>query len=476
MRKTKIIATIGPAVLKGRGLEDLILAGADVLRLNFSHLTKVEASKQLKAIHRAERRVGARVGILVDLKGPEIRTDTNSYTVSAGKKYWLATKGNPEKGEIGIDHPALYKLIKKGQRISMEDGHYQMEVLRVEKNKIEVQCFSSGSMKPRRAVSLPRVDLKLPVVSENDKAALRFVQEEEVHWVAASFINRASDVEKIRSILQQQGKNVAIISKIETFTAIQNIDEIIDVSDGIMVARGDLGVDFDYEEIPILQDLVINKTKEKGKVIIVATQMLESMMKFTLPRRAEVTDIAIATREKVDAVMLSGETASGKYPAEAVTVMSRIVRRTEQVKSSQNLQTFKTQSRILDLCRSALNLAQSSKSSNLVCITKKGRSPKVIAAHRPDIVSLVAAKDPEVYGRCKLYYSICPVDFGSKKIPMGQISEIMKLLKKKKFIAVGEKIVFIFSLALEEKMKFLKAPRRKTKGLATNCILLLDVK
>lgn len=452
VRKTKIIATVGPAILKPRIMDQLLRSSVDVLRFNFSHLSPDSALEQLKLVRSSQRRTGIRVCKLADLKGPEVRTDDQTYSVKKDKRYWFVYgQGDPQNDSIGIDHRTAYSLVKKGQKLVLDDGYSEMIVEKTVGKKFQAICLASRVLKPRRSVSFPRLDLHLPILGPEDRQAIDFAIREKMHWIAASFIRSSKDVEEIRMYMKKKGKQLPIISKIETFSAIQNIDEIVEASEGIMIARGDLGMEFDYEEIPLLQDLIISKATEKGKVVIVATQMLESMLENTVPKRAEVTDIALAAREKVDAVMLSAETAAGKYPLEAFKVMARVIEKNEESAHYRRFRKVKTDSPISSICQSALYLSSICGARYLVCISESGMSPAIIAANRSSIISVVTTENEEILARCRLYYSIYPIVIKRQKLHTKEIRLIIDLMKKRKMVQVGDNLVIVFSLPYEDK-------------------------
>ena len=446
LRKTKIIATLGPSVLKPKVLEQLIKESVDVFRFNFSHIKAEQAKEMLAMVNEAERKAGTRVGILVDLTGPEIRTDQNTYVIKKGEICrFTYGKGDPLAGIIGINHPNLHEIIKTPGKMLLEDGRVEMDVLDVEGQYIVVKPRISATLKPRRAVNIPRLDLGIPVLNDKDKMALDFAATHAVHWIAASFVSSSKDVKVIRKYLRQQDVYIPIISKIESFKSVQNIDEIIEESEGIMVARGDLGVDFDLEEIPILQDLVIKKTKEQGKVIIVATQMLDSMITESTPRRSEVMDIAVASREKVDALMVSAETASGKYPVEAVKIMSKVISKTEGSFTINHDDFYSYNDGIADICKAGLILSNLSNARFLLCISKGGNSPMLIAANRQRIISVVTTENEEILARCRMYYSIYPIVYHSNKTHIEKVNAITEILVEKKVVVKNDSLVVIFT-------------------------------
>ncbi len=334
MRKTKIICTIGPASESEEMLRSLMSAGMDVARLNFSHGSRAEQLAKIETIKKVRDELGLFTAILLDTKGPEIRTgkfENGEVLIEEGQEFILSTDGRlgNNKG-CAVTYEGLPGDVKAGDRILIDDGLISLRVEGVSGGDIVCTAENSGKIKDSKGINVPSVNINLPSLTEKDKQDLLFGVENGVDYIAASFIRNADDVRGIRYFLDYNGgEEIRIISKIENQEGLTNIDEIIAVSDGIMVARGDLGVEIPEEDVPIAQKEIIRKCNEAGKIVVTATQMLDSMMRNPRPTRAEITDIANAIFDGTDAIMLSGETASGSYPEESVRMMDKIACKTE---------------------------------------------------------------------------------------------------------------------------------------------------
>jgi pyruvate kinase len=337
MRKTKIICTIGPASDSEEVVTSLIEAGMDISRHNFSHGTHEENGRSIELVKQVSKKLSARIKTLLDTKGPEVRTGKfadKSVTLTEGDHY-IVTCGKDiigDKTTCSISYKQLYKDVKIGDSILIADGLVALEVKKIEEDKIHCMVKNTGNIGSYKNVTIPGVNINLPAVTEQDVDDLKFGIQIGVDIVAASFIKRAQDVLDVRKILNENGgSHIQIFSKIENQEGVDNIDEIIEASDGIMVARGDLGVQIPMEEVPVVQKDIIRKCNKAGKKVITATQMMESMTNNPRPTRAEVSDVANAVLDGTDAVMLSGETASGKYPVDTVVIMSKVVNRIEKL-------------------------------------------------------------------------------------------------------------------------------------------------
>ena len=338
LKKTKIVCTIGPKSEHKEMLEKLVAAGMNVMRLNFSHGNYEEHGARIDTIREIMAETGNQVAVLLDTKGPEIRTikleNGDDVMLDAGQDFTITTDkavvGNKEK--VAVTYEGLTNDLKAGDTILLDDGLVGLTVKEVSGNEVKCVVNNSGELGENKGVNLPGVSVNLPALAEKDIADLKFGCQVGVDYVAASFIRKASDVKEVRSILDENGgKNIKIISKIENQEGVDNFDEILELSDGIMVARGDLGVEIPVEEVPFAQKMMIEKCNEAGKMVITATQMLDSMIKNPRPTRAEAGDVANAILDGTDAVMLSGESAKGKYPVEAVKTMAKICEKTDSV-------------------------------------------------------------------------------------------------------------------------------------------------
>lgn len=327
---TRILATIGPASDSPEILKALLQSGVHGCRLNFSHGSHAEHAARIATIRAVSEQTGIPVSIVMDLCGPKVRTDSQSYQLVKGDVWTLVPgNGDPQELRIGISHPHLHTLVPLHGRILLDDGKFALEVVKIEEDGLRCEVQDSGLLKPRKAVNTPGIDNELSVLNEKDVSDLRFGMSQGVDWVAVSFVRSAWDMQQVRNFLTHNGWDAPLIAKIETPLAIGNLEEIVRESDGVMVARGDLGIECPMEEIPLHQRHILELAHQHGRLSIVATQMLESMIENPRPTRAEITDIAHAVTEGTHAVMLSGETTTGKYPLEAVQVMHRTLVRTE---------------------------------------------------------------------------------------------------------------------------------------------------
>ena len=336
MKKTKIVCTIGPATESVETLKELLNRGMNVMRLNFSHGDYEEHVMRIKNFRQAMSETGIRGGLLLDTKGPEIRTmllkDGKDVSIKAGQKFTFTTDqtviGNNER--VAVTYENFAKDLKVGDMVLVDDGLLELDVTEIKGNEVICIARNNGDLGQKKGIDLPNVSVNLPALSEKDVEDLKFGCQNNIDFVAASFIRKADDVRQVRKVLQENGgEKVQIISKIESQEGLNNFDEILEASDGIMVARGDLGVEIPVEEVPCAQKMMIKKCNRAGKVVITATQMLDSMIKNPRPTRAEANDVANAIIDGTDAVMLSGETAKGKYPLEAVDVMNKIAKKVD---------------------------------------------------------------------------------------------------------------------------------------------------
>ena len=334
MRRTKIVCTLGPSTDKGDVLETMVREGMDVARFNFSHGTHEEQKERLDRLKEIRERLGKPVAALLDTKGPEIRIRTfaaDKVELEEGQAFMLTPEdieGTKEK--VSVTYENLYQDVKVGDSVLIDDGLIGLEVVSIEGKDVHCVVKNGGTVSNRKGINLPGNDVSMPFISEKDREDILFGIREGFDFVAASFTRTAEDVEEIRKLLHENGgDHMNIIAKIENQQGVNNIDSIIEAADGIMIARGDMGVEIPLEEVPVIQKKLIAKVYHMGKQVITATQMLDSMMKNPRPTRAETTDVANAIYQGTSAIMLSGETAAGKYPIEALQTMVKIAVRTE---------------------------------------------------------------------------------------------------------------------------------------------------
>ncbi|MGJ0638086.1 pyruvate kinase PykF [Xenorhabdus bovienii] len=392
MKKTKIVCTIGPKTESETKLTELLNAGMNVMRLNFSHGDYEEHGQRIKNLRAVSAKTGKKAAILLDTKGPEIRTikleGGNDVSLTAGQTFTFTTDksviGNQEC--VAVTYAGLPADLKPGNTILVDDGLIAMTVKNVTETEVICEVLNNGDLGENKGVNLPNVAINLPALAEKDKQDLIFGCEQGVDFVAASFIRKRSDVLEIRDHLKAHGgEHIQIISKIENQEGLNNFDEIMEASDGIMVARGDLGVEIPVEEVIFAQKMMIEKCNAARKVVITATQMLDSMIKNPRPTRAEAGDVANAILDGTDAVMLSGESAKGKYPIEAVSIMATICERTDRVMSSRIEITKAQKLRVTEaVCRGAVEIAEKLEAPLIVVATYGGKSARSIRKYFPN--------------------------------------------------------------------------------------------
>ncbi len=423
MRKTKIICTMGPATDKGDVMEQLILNGMDVARFNFSHGTHEEQKVRMDKLKELREKLGIPVAALLDTKGPEIRVGTfekERITVEEGQEFTLTTRQIEGTEEIvSITYENLPREVEEGTTILIDDGLIGMEVIAVKGEDIRCKVLNSGAISNRKGVNVPGIELKIPYLSEKDRSDILFGIEQDVDFIAASFTRTAEDILELRQLLADGGgEDIKIIAKIENNQGVANIDAIIDVVDGIMIARGDMGVEIPEEDVPVIQKEIIRKVFEAGKIVITATQMLDSMMKNPRPTRAETTDVANAVYDGTSALMLSGETASGLYPLQALKTMSKIAERAEKaIDYKSRFHTLSPYSNpgITDaICHSTCSTAYDLNTKAIVAVTQSGFSARMISRYRPGCLIIGCAIDKKVCRQLNLSWGVKPLLLGEE--------------------------------------------------------------
>jgi len=426
MRKTKIVCTIGPASESEEMIEQLVSAGMNVARLNFSHGDHSEHKRRIDAIKRVREKLGVPVAIMLDTKGPEVRLGyfkDGKAELEKGQRFTLTIRDiQGDNTQCSITYKELPGEVSIGSKILIADG--VIELIVKDKNATDVICeaLNSGILGDRKNVNIPGATSKLPAITEKDIADLIFGIENEVDFIAASFIRTATDVLEIRKVLEQNGgKLIQIIAKIENQEGVDNLGDILRTCDGLMVARGDLGVEIPTEDIPMIQKLLIKKANEAGKPVITATQMLDSMIRNPRPTRAEVTDVANSIIDGTDAIMLSGETAAGKYPIEAVKTMSRIAERTEtELDYGKSLHGFS--GRKLNVAtaisHSSCTTAFELQAAAIITPTQSGSTARMVSKFRPKAPIIAATSDINVMRRLCLSFGVYPVS-----VPYSEITD-----------------------------------------------------
>lgn len=418
MQKTKMIFTIGPASQSIEVMSLLIENGMSASRHNFSHGNHLEHKERIDQVKSLRKKYGKHIAIILDTKGPEIRTGnfgTSSVEIKEGDPFavYCGEEIIGDKGKCSITYSDLYKDVKKGDRILIDDGLVEIEVEMVEGNKIHCKVKNSGIISNHKGVNVPGVSIALPSMTEKDVEDLIFGCKMEVDIIAASFIRKASDVLAIRKVLESNGgAGIQIISKIENQEGVANIDEIIKHSDGIMVARGDMGVEIPIEEVPLLQKMIIEKCNKAGMPVITATQMLDSMIRNPRPTRAEASDISNAIFDGTDAIMLSGESANGKYPVEAAKTMSKIAQAAEARLDYEAILNSKKENHIqnvpnaisLATCATATEL----KASAIITATQSGHSARMVSKYRPECPIIAVTPSDRVARSLALNWGVFP--------------------------------------------------------------------
>ncbi|WP_349408124.1 pyruvate kinase [Pseudalkalibacillus sp. SCS-8] len=417
MRNTKIVCTIGPASEKVDTLTQLIESGMNVARLNFSHGDFDEHGARIANIRQAAEKTGKTVAILLDTKGPEIRTgtlETGEIELKAGQELTVSMEevmGNEKM--ISVTYPGLVNDVHEGSKILLDDGLIELEVMGIENNQLKTRVLNSGILKNKKGVNVPNVSVNLPGITDKDARDIEFGIEQGVDFIAASFVRRASDVLEIREILEKHNaEHIHIIPKIENQEGVDNINEILEVSDGLMVARGDLGVEIPAEEVPLVQKELIRRCNDKGKPVITATQMLDSMQRNPRPTRAEASDVANAIFDGTDAIMLSGETAAGLYPIEAVQTMHKIAMKAETAMNHADILHARSKSSKLTvtdaISQSVSHTAYNLNISAIIAPTESGHTARMISKYRPEAAIIAVTSSEAVCRRMSLVWGVTP--------------------------------------------------------------------
>ncbi|BDG61025.1 pyruvate kinase [Caldinitratiruptor microaerophilus] len=420
MRRTKIVATIGPASENVDVLVRLIRAGMNVARLNMSHGVLEDHRRRLAAIREAVRITGATVGVMLDLKGPEIRIGTfegGRVTLREGQPFTLSTRPRPGTAEgVYVEYPGLTEDVRPGRPVYLDDGNIVLEVESVAGPDVHCRVVVGGVLSDRKKVNLPGIRVSLPALAEKDVEDIRFGVAEGVDFIAASFVRKAADVLAIRRVLEEAGGDQQIIAKVESQEGFDNLDEILQIADGLMVARGDLGVEVPTEEVPLMQKAMIERANRFGKPVITATQMLESMVQRPRPTRAEASDVANAIYDGTDAVMLSAETAAGAHPVEAVQTMARIAERTEEaldyaaILARKRRQAGERLATVTEaISHGTVATAADLGAAAIITATASGFTARMVSKYRPRAPIIAVTPNPRVSRQLTLVWGVHPV-------------------------------------------------------------------
>lgn len=453
--RTKIVATLGPASSSHEVLRDMFLAGVDVCRINFSHSRHEEHQKVIDTIRAVNAELGTNVAILADLQGPKLRVgevENNGILLEEGKELEFVTTapfmGTTEK--VYMSYLEFPRDVKPGDAILIDDGKLKLEAVSSNgKDTVRARVVNGGVLSSKKGVNLPNTKVSLPSLTEKDVADARFALSQNVDWIALSFVRRATDIIDLKELMKEEKKHAGIIAKIEKPEALEEIDEIIDMAGGIMVARGDLGVEVPFDQVPLIQKMLVSKCIQQAKPVIIATQMMESMITNFRPTRAEANDVANAVLDGADALMLSGETSVGKFPVGVIQAMQQIITHTEQNAYNFNRshaprelsRTFLPDS----ICASACNLAAQSQARSVISFTFSGYTPMRIASHRPDATIFTFTRNESLLRKLSLVWGVIAFFYnGSDEIDQS-IKDTTDFLKKKGLINDEEVIVHVGS-------------------------------
>lgn len=459
MRKTKIICTLGPAVDSDERITQIINAGMDCARLNFSHGTHEEQEVRLNRVRRIAGELNRHIPILLDTKGPEIRLkdfENGSVVVEKGSLFTFDTdKETPgTKERIGLTYDKLAKNVEVGTKILVDDGKIELKVTAIKGSKVICKVITGGKLSNHKSINIPNVEIPMPYLNDVDKSDLLFGIEHNVEYIAASFVRCADDLKKLRKFLKDNGgQDIKVISKIENGQGINNFDEILELSDGIMVARGDMGVEINFEKIPAIQKMMIEKCNREGKIVVTATQMLESMTENPRPTRAEVSDVANAIYDGTTVIMLSGESAAGRHPVEAVRTMANIAVNAENtinyyekyVDSSADMEHNLKNA----ICASAYNAAKYLDAKAIVVLTRSGATANILSRFHPECPVIAATISERGRNQLNLVWGITPVaaenlDSADKFVEYAVSKAVESRLVKR-----GDNIVVILASDLE---------------------------
>tara|TARA_B100000941_G_scaffold271038_1_gene229444 strand:+ start:1022 stop:2431 length:1410 start_codon:yes stop_codon:yes gene_type:complete len=448
MKRTKIIATLGPATNTSEKISDLINSGMDVARINMSHTQDKEYLIDLvKKIRTEAKKFNRSVSILMDLAGPKLRvkrfSKNKKITITKGNTYSLGY----DDADIPIDVNLKFKSIDEGAAVKIDDGTISFNVLNHKNEKLELSAENSGEILSGKGVNFPGITLNIPAVTDKDLHDVRIAIELEIDWIAMSFVRNVDDSFPVIDIFNRYSKSIPMIAKIEKPEALENLSQIIDHFDGILVARGDLGVEMPLQELPILQKKIVNRCLRKRKPVIIATQMLETMIENPIPTRAEVNDVANAIYDGADAVMLSGETAMGKYPIKTLNIMSDIIKSVEkdfdQSNFNRNIQIQKNV--IIDnrqsIAHAVFTLVNDMKINHIVVMTETGKTAKQMALYRPDATIYALCPNWNICRELNLIWGIIPIlveDINSTDQMLNYSSIV---LKKLKFLREGDEYI-----------------------------------
>lgn len=460
MKKTKIICTLGPAVDNDEMIKKLALAGMDCARLNFSHGTHAEQFERMERVRRVSKEIGKAIPILLDTKGPEIRLglfEQGSIVLNEGDSFTLTSDVNDlgNESHIGITFSHLAQNVKVGDRILIDDGKVELIVKELQGANVECLVQNGGKLSNRKSLNVPNIPIAMDYLSPNDIKDIEFGIAQDVDFIAASFVRSKQDVLDLRGILEKHHKtDILIISKIENTQGIENLDEILEVSDGIMVARGDMGVEVPFEKLPAIQKDIISKCYRTGKIVVTATQMLESMTTNPRPTRAEVSDVANAIYDRTVGIMLSGESAAGKYPKEAVAAMREIaINAEESINFAERFYRSHLDlgsGALSSICNAAVNASFQVNAKAIICITQNGVTARMLSAYRPSCPIIAVVVNEKAYRQLQLAWGVYPVLSKPKDTTDEIMQNGLEKALESKIVGVGDTVVITSGSAIGE--------------------------
>lgn len=460
-KRTKIVATVGPACDTYEKLLELVKCGVNVFRLNFSHGNHEDKRKIIENIRAITKNEPYNIAILADLQGPKLRVgdlEDGKILLKSGDRFVFTTeKMVGTKDKIYVSYPNLAKDLKLGERVFLDDGKMELKVEEILNEKeILVSVTLGGLLTPKKGVNLPDSALTMPSLTEKDKEDFEFIMTQDLDWLALSFVRKAEDIVSLKKMVKAKGSKIKVISKIEMPEALKNLRDIIVESDGIMIARGDLGVEVPIEQVPVIQKDIIRKCMHRAKPVIVATQMMESMIDRTKPNRSEVSDVANAVLEGADAVMLSGETATGSYPSLVVETMSKIILEVEKTVYNYDREDILTPqphspSFLSDaICYSACNLAKDSQANALIGMTQSGYTAFMLSSYRPKSPLYIFSKERSLINQLSLSWGVRAFYYAEEESLDDIIFDQINILKERGFVKKDDVIINTGSTPVKE--------------------------
>ena len=460
-KKTKIIATLGPASSSKEMIKKLIKSGVDVFRVNFSHATHDEVERIVDDVNDLRKELGSNVTLLGDLQGPKIRIGELENTIELKKNQSLSICSNLSESngvdKIFISYPSFAKDVMPGENILVDDGKLIFKVVSTnKKDTVDIKVVQEGVLKPRKGVNLPNTKISQPALTEKDIDDAKFAVKKSFDWIALSFVRSKKDVLQLRELIESQcDYHIPIISKIEKPQAIEKIDSIIKASNGVMVARGDLGIEIPAEEVPLNQKKIVAKCKKRGIPVIIATQMMESMIDSLTPSRAEVNDVANSVMDGADAIMLSGETSMGKYPCEVVKKIEDIIYGVEDsplIKIPIDLPEIKSDRLITkSICKNAATIASEIGASAICTLTNSGYTGWQISSWRPSSLVIVFTSNKKILTQMNLLWGVKGVYYNNFESTDKTVEEVNSLALENKFIKKGDYVINLAAMPIYEK-------------------------